>query len=458
MLKKYRHYLVPTFFLLIIFALYNANLREVKGDDAIPARYVATSLVLDGDVFLNEFSFLHPPPRTRLPYYLYRSRGNILSTYPVATPLLASPVFYYFKNYFNWDLSFVSQKKCHFLLSLATKVSASLLTVFSVLFLYLALGKMGFTSTRYLTCSVYALCTSTWSISSQSLWQHTGVEFCLAGGIYFSLLSKERISMLAPTGFFLAAMTASRLLMVVFAAPMALTLIYHHRKSNLLKACLYIFPIPIIVAILLLNYNQHYFGTVLGGERYLELLHPLFHKVTGNWATPFLEGLYGIFLSPSRGLFLYSPILIFSFLMVLYCLRKNTIHPFLRFMALPFFIFVIIMCKYSVWWGGWSFGPRYFTDVQPLLALYFGQGATLIFCNLKTIALRVKIALGTMIFILAIYSFFIQTLGTFYYPCGWNNTPSDVDANHHRLWSWSDTQIGRCVKHPLQKPIFSVLF
>ena len=38
----------------------------------------------------------------------------------------------------------------------------------------------------------------------------------------------------------------------------------------------------------------------------------------------------------------------------------------------------------------------------------------------------------------------IAALGAFSYPHGaWNSEPADVDRNHDRLWSWSDSQIAR---------------
>jgi hypothetical protein len=45
----------------------------------------------------------------------------------------------------------------------------------------------------------------------------------------------------------------------------------------------------------------------------------------------------------------------------------------------------------------------------------------------------------------------IQLVGVFYYPSSWNAFPENSDKHRERLWSWSDSEIGRCLSegvHP----------
>lgn len=68
---------------------------------------------------------------------------------------------------------------------------------------------------------------------------------------------------------------------------------------------------------------------------------------------------------PSRGLFFYYPILLFS-IMGLYHMRKT--HPRETFLV-AFSCFSVIMLNtfYTMWWSGGSFGPRYMTVLMPFL-------------------------------------------------------------------------------------------
>ena len=45
----------------------------------------------------------------------------------------------------------------------------------------------------------------------------------------------------------------------------------------------------------------------------------------------------------------------------------------------------------------------------------------------------------------------IQLIGVFYYPSSWNAWPENSDRHRERLWSWTDSELGRCLSegvHP----------
>jgi hypothetical protein len=56
--------------------------------------------------------------------------------------------------------------------------------------------------------------------------------------------------------------------------------------------------------------------------------------------------------------------------------------------------------------------------------------------------------------ILAVYSFFIQALGVYYYPHGqWDQTPISVSLDTSRVWDWRDNPILRTARGgPVWKP------
>jgi 4-amino-4-deoxy-L-arabinose transferase-like glycosyltransferase len=70
---------------------------------------------------------------------------------------------------------------------------------------------------------------------------------------------------------------------------------------------------------------------------------------------------------PYRGLFIYSPILLLSFIGIILMLKKYKAESILILFILFSFLYIISMS--SSWWGGYCFGPRYLLPVIPFLTI-----------------------------------------------------------------------------------------
>jgi hypothetical protein len=184
--------------------------------------------------------------------------------------------------------------------------------------------------------------------------------------------------------------------------------------------------------------NLWLFGSLQGG----------YARLT-EWSTPLVGGLTGLFLSPSRGLLVYSPVLAFALVgLALGC--RGPHGRLFRWLALGFGACAVLLARFWIWWGGHSFGPRYFTDFLPLFALALAP----VWGHLAASAsLR-----GTML-ALATLSVFVQAVGAFYHPSpravDWNTSPADVDDAPHRLWDWHDSQILRLLTNGPHPPGFT---
>src|SRR5262249_25150446 len=88
----------------------------------------------------------------------------------------------------------------------------------------------------------------------------------------------------------------------------------------------------------------------------------------GVWQTPLWYGLLGLLVSPSRGLLVFSPILVFAF-PGLWLAWRDKKFAVLRPLAAALAIVLIVESKYFDWWGGWSFGYRHIVDATVFLAL-----------------------------------------------------------------------------------------
>ncbi|MBV9726932.1 MAG: hypothetical protein JO299_17365, partial [Gammaproteobacteria bacterium] len=84
----------------------------------------------------------------------------------------------------------------------------------------------------------------------------------------------------------------------------------------------------------------------------------------------FGEALLANLISPARGLFVFSPVLIFAisgFWLAMRTREGRSLH-----IAFGFIIALhwILVSHLSPWWGGYSFGPRIMSDVLPFLTYF----------------------------------------------------------------------------------------
>jgi hypothetical protein len=200
--------------------------------------------------------------------------------------------------------------------------------------------------------------------------------------------------------------------------------------------------VALFAAVLLpfVAYNLRTFGTVEGGYT---RMHEAFKAdgFTGTWTTPLGEGLSGLLVSPSRGLFVYSPILMLAVAGVVLSLRQPRRRLFFGCLAAGLGASLLTLAKYSLWFGGASFGPRLLTDVLPALTMFLAPAWA---------ALERRRFWRVAAMLLVAVSIGVQVVGVFYYPSprevDWNSAPRDVPVRT-RVWDWKDSQIARLLRN-----------
>ena len=118
------------------------------------------------------------------------------------------------------------------------------------------------------------------------------------------------------------------------------------------------------IAAALIGYNRAYLGAAGG-------YYSTFDSAT--FGTPWYEGLQGTLLSPSHGLFVFSPwtVVAFAYLpFAFFQLRRAMLLPWL---LATLGAHALLISTFSCWWAGLCFGPRYWTEVIPLLAVILGM-------------------------------------------------------------------------------------
>jgi hypothetical protein len=195
----------------------------------------------------------------------------------------------------------------------------------------------------------YAWATIAWGVNGQGLWQHGGVALALVVGL---LALVDRRLVLA--GAALTAMGAFRLT-APFIAVCLLPLV-GRRPRDWGRFLLGALPLPLALA----AYNIAAFGSPLkqgyGSGQISSSLH-----LGGRIA----QGLPGLLVSPGRGLFVYSPVLLFA----IYGAVRGWGTLLYRVCAIAIVVYVIVTANVSQWYGGESFGPRKLGDTLPLFAV-----------------------------------------------------------------------------------------
>ena len=427
--RKY-HIALSLFFLA--FLIYNLNFRPIPSGDTLPAALLPFSLLEYHSLYFDGFSSYIDSMDG--PYMFAVGKGHYLSTYPIITSILVTPLYiipYLLLKIIGCPIDPASPL---FWASaqIMEKIAASIIASFSVVLMYLILVKITDTKTALITSLIFAFATNTWTISSQALWQHGMVELLLCLMIFVVILNEERrldihfavLGLLTALSVFNRPSDTLLLLPVIAYAIIASN--GRERLGYLLTATLCSIPV--------IWYNLYHFGNFFGG--YGSLLS--WFGFDATFAVSFL----GLLISPSRGLLVYTPIILLS-LFGYFELRKlpdTRIRQFLYLAGISVLLEILVYSSFEVWWAGWSYGPRFLTGSLPVLTIFMGIYLHN-FLNRKTD--RTKKLQAVVILVLVAWSVFVQVTGAFCYPNGnWDGSPASVDVSE-RLWDFNDTQISR---------------
>lgn len=154
-------------------------------------------------------------------------------------------------------------------------------------------------------------------------------------------------------------------------------------------------------------------------------------------------GLAGNLLSPSRGVLIHVPLILFvGYLLIRY--RRQIISPKLVLIALFVIVSHLFVTSASLqWWGGHAFGARFTTGLVPwfvLLAIIGIQAMLVPRVNGSPakVGHQVELAVGATLLVLSIT---INGLGAIDRSTWtWNMRPSNIDQHPERLWDWRQPQ------------------
>ncbi|MGH9368075.1 MAG: hypothetical protein ACRD3M_10425 [Thermoanaerobaculia bacterium] len=386
--------------LLVPFVVLTAGGRYLGSGDSVPAELLPISVLGDGDLAFDEFVQSGHP----LPYWGQRVNGRVLSNYPILPGVLNVPV------YAAARVCGVSLYAERFSLSLLT---CALLVSFSVVFLHrclLALG--GSESEAALFAFAYFFGTAVWSVAGKGLFQHGPSVFFLA--LALLLLAKDRPRWTALAGFGLAMAVVNRPTNALVALPLTVFAIRYRQRGFLGYVALAAIP-----AALHALYTWSYFGTPFSSTQPVTI-----GQFSGTWT----EGLAGLLLSPSRGLFVFSPFLLFCIPASVMAFRKGEPRLY-RYLTVAVVLELALYSRWDNWWGGHTFGYRLLIELVPLLVLILARHWR------RFAAFRGSMPVFGALLALSVA---VQALGAWVFPSGFN---TNIDREPWRLWTLADSEI-----------------
>lgn len=428
----------------LLAVVYVANLRNVGTGDTAAVRYVPFSILnrhsLNVDGYIDRLA--RPYLDGTIPYGVYfatRARGHWMSSYPLLTPVVVTPLYVVPAWWVEHKHIAPDSDAMLFLATAMDKLSGALLAALSVAIFYLAVRRVLPSRSSLLLTLVYGLASPTWTVSSQALWLHglTEVSFAL---LLWALLADDGSNRSAFwIGLALALAVANKLTNGVVALPVIIWFCWRALRGDptLPRAPrLTAFFAPLVaLGSLVLVYNLYYFGSMFGA--YEQAFQTLGYAGIGSGLHgSLLQGVAGMLVSPSRGLFVYVPWTLLALwgAVRLFRDREHGWEPWLIAGALLNFL---CYAKLERWYAGYTYGPRYCTDIMPILA----------FCLVPLWQTASRMVLRTVLAATVALALAVQGLGAFCYPNGdWNAKPINVDLAPQRVWDWRDPQILRTLR------------
>ena len=430
-MKPY-HWVMSVGIFLLVLAVYWLSPIATSMDSALSV-YFTASLVKTGDLNIDEYRYALPSTDYRMDII----NGHIYSHYPIGAPLMSAPIFSILDQVVRLDglkpsdylsTSVPDEPVWQFEKLLASIiVSLNAIVIFALALEYLDLLR------SLLLVVIFSFATSAWSTASRALWQHGPSMLCLSMALYLLVLARRKP--------YLAAL-----------ASLPLAFSYIARPTNGLS-------IAILTVYIFFAFRRYFVYYLLGlvvvftpffiySYSIYSQLTPLYYSPERFLIFPSLSVMMKNLFSPSRGLFIFSPILLFS-LYGMYAGLKNIKLDFEHLLKnINVYLVVIIILHWitisanTMWYAGWSIGPRLFTDMMPYFVYFLipllAKSPT---ANWTPMAQNLAIA---MFILLLVFSIFVQfRSSTNSGPILWNALPQEIEQDPSRLSDWSDIQFLR---------------
>ncbi|MBI4091169.1 hypothetical protein HY419_00290, partial [candidate division WWE3 bacterium] len=346
----------------IVFIKAGVNDLLILSEDTIPAMFLPVAIIKDRSLYLDKYydmmiaRYPHPDDKKQIlgltPFYLKKVGTHYLSAFPLMAALLSLPVFL-MPMVLNVGITWEN-------LAFLSRLSASLTLSVAGVVLFLLLTKCVDEKKSLLLTFIFLFATINFASISQALWQHGPLQLFSLLALLFIMKSQNDFSMLPVSGFFMGLAVLSR---PTAFLPLVLLSVFIFKVFGLRGLVKFALPAGLLFAAYFFYVEAFYLN--ISNEGY-------FSQILQGWKTPLYKGFFGMLISPSKGIFVYSPIFIFSLAGWYMVLRKKAASfndILLRYCGMIVLAHVAIVSMWKHWYGGWSFGYRMASDIIPYLTI-----------------------------------------------------------------------------------------
>jgi hypothetical protein len=416
---------------VLALAVYNLNFRVIQDGDTTPARALPFALWRTGTVRLDAVAGLATAVQPGKPYHeaywIWRSPdGHLYTRYPIVTPVLVSPLYapavawLAWRGWEPWRLEATALRM--------EKLAASLLAALSVGLFYLLARRQADRPRAILAAVAYGFATGTWVISSQALWLHGTAELLAVCALLAATAgptrpalpveagrpdrpaepaepAEARLPSLVAAGLAAGLLAANRPPDALLAAGVMIYLLARHGRRALWAVAAAMAALAPVAL-----YNLAVFRHLAGGYGVSGIAGP--HPF---YSHPLLPGVAGLLLSPAKGLFVFSPFLLFLALRAVPAAAGSRAAPgtppaadrLLELSVAAACAAQLLFYALTDYRAGACYGPRYLTDMLPFLVwLLVPVIARLHGWGLRVFAAALAAGIA------------IQAIGAFCYPRG----------------------------------------
>jgi hypothetical protein len=399
------------FFSWFVLFKFEINSLPLQSEDVIPSIFTSIAIVNERTIYLDSYygmmvgKYPQPDDPSLTPFYLRKVNENYVSAFPIMSSLVTLPIFLIylpFVNTISWnDIYYLSH------------LSGSFMMACCVVLLYFFFKDVLKSSEKVsiLVCIIYGLATINLPLISQALWQHGTVQFFTILSLIFWARERYFLTYLFLGFGILSRPTAGIVLLV-------LSLFILYTKKLNFKIVRDVFLGILIPLSFFIFYNFTYYQDI-SNQGYSS-------QLSNSWLGNFPESFVGMWLSPSKGILIYSPIFIFSLIGIYQGFKKNSL---IRVSFWIILLHTLVLSKWKHWYGGFGFGYRMVSDIIPFFIIP-------IWYLLNEYYERIKKHLIPVLLI----SIAIQTSGLAFFDSIWHNAYDTGFKNTRWLWSIQDSE------------------
>jgi hypothetical protein len=354
-------------------------------------------------------------------YAIEYPRGRPHTVFPIGVSLLAAPVIAIVAFV---DPSYKEMLREKVPANTERILASTLGAAAAVVFFWLIYDYFQHLSIALASTAIFSLCTSMWSTATRALWQHGPLVLMLV--VAMLLLQRARKN---PALIQFASLPLAMAYLIRPTAAVPIVILSAYVFALYRRWFLRYVGWAILIAAPWIAFNVEIYGAFL----------PPYYmgQVSYGSESAFPIALTGNLISPARGLFIYSPVLLCALTGFGFALRESdqrSLHLAYATIVLAT-LFTVSSLPTWGWWGGHCYGPRLMTDLVPYLSYFTAFN----FPILARLSRCWRNVLLSGIGVLAAASLAIHAQGAWRAaPMDWNVLPDNIDQHPSRLWDWSD--------------------